>query len=51
MEMQIEIGMDFQIKIKMIDKARNAKHVSNTDLIKFCTTTIRKEKILTKNKN
>ena len=29
MEMQIEIGMDFQIKIKMIDKAMCAKYVSN----------------------
>ena len=29
----------------MIDKARCAKHVSNNSLIKFCTKTIRKEKV------
>ena len=32
----------------MIDKARRAKHVSSILLNKFCTNTIRKEKVPTK---
>ena len=34
----------------MIDKARSAKHVSSISLNKFCTTTIRKEKVPQKQK-
>ena len=33
------------LKLVMIDKARRAKHVSSILLNKFCTTTIRKEKV------
>ena len=33
------------VRLVMIDKARRAKHVSSILLNKFCTTTIRKEKV------
>ena len=40
----LDVQIDFG-HLVTIDKARSAKHVSNNSLIKFCTKTIRNEKV------